>query len=162
VYPTADGTALLSAYQLPGSLDGDGNIQANEYLHLQVPLGWAIAGSGDWNTAWNWADTIPNSVGAHARFLNVIAAPSTVTSNTPVTVGRITFDSPYGYTLAGTGPLVIDVASGSATISVLQGTHQIAMPTTINVPTVASIASGAVLVISGPLNLANGSIFTTS
>src|SRR5439155_2685499 len=107
VFPTADGTALLSAYQLPGSLDGDGNIQANEFLHLFLPLGWALAGSGDWNTAWNWADATPNSVGAPARFLNVIAAPSTVTSNTPVTVGQITFDSPYGYTLAGTGPLTI-------------------------------------------------------
>src|SRR5207237_608777 len=91
-----------------------------------------------------------------------IAAPSTVTSNTPITLGRITFDSPYGYTLAGTGPLAIEVVSGSATISVLQGTHQIAMPVTINDPTVASVGGGAALVISGPLTLANGSTFTTT
>ncbi len=162
VYPTADGTALLPADQLPGSLDNDGNIQAAEYLHLMLPMGWAIAGSGDWNTAWNWAEAIPNGTGAHAKFLNVIAAPATVSADTSVTVGQITFDSPYGYTLAGSGQLNIDVASGSAAINVNQGTHQIDLPASINDNTTATVASGALVRFTGSLHLLNGSILTAA
>ena len=117
-------------------------------------------GDGDWNSAWNWADVIPNSVGATARMANNIAAPSTVTTDTGVTVGQLLFDSPYGYTLAGAGSLTIDVASGSASIVVLQGTHEIRLPTMINDPTTASIASGQTLLMSKPLTVANGSMVT--
>ena len=77
--PVTSGSKGLHLYAaLPRTLDSDGNIQANEYLRLTLPLGWALGGGGDWNTAWNWCANIPNAAGANAMFLNVIATPSAV------------------------------------------------------------------------------------
>jgi hypothetical protein len=162
LYASADGGTLLYTHQLPGTLDNDGNIQANEYLRLVLPQGWALGGGGDWNTAWNWTDVIPNAAGANARFLNVIATPSTVTAATNVTAGHVFFDSPYGYTLGGSGSLTLEVTSGLASIDVGSGTQQIQLPTTVNDNTLATVAPAATLRFTGPLNLANGSILTTT
>jgi autotransporter-associated beta strand protein len=148
LYGNADGGTLLSTHQLPGTLDSDGNLQASEYLRLVLPRGWAIGGSGDWNTAWNWAESIPNSVGAHARLLNVIATPAAVNVDSAVTVGHITFSSPYGYTLAGTGSLALDFAAGESTITVTEGNHAINLPLTLNDNTAVNVVSGGALRVS--------------
>lgn len=133
VYQTADGGQLLYTYQVPGSLDNDINLQANEYLQLQVAQGWVGVTSNNWSVATNWTDaSIPNSAGAHAQFLNGIATPGTVTVDVPVTVGRITLDNTLGYTLAGSNALTMDVPSGSATISVVSGNHTISAPLIVN------------------------------
>ena len=162
LYGTANAGALLATHQLPTSLDNDGNIQAVEYLKLTLPIGWALGGGGDWNTDWNWADFTPNGVGSYARFLNTIATPSTVTTDVAKTVGQITFASPYGYTIGGTGSLTFDVASGSSTITVLAGINQIALPTTLNDNTTATLSPATILRFNGPLHLAGNVTLTTS
>jgi hypothetical protein len=119
-------------------------------------------GTGSWNVAWNWAEGVPNSVGAHARFVGNVSSATTVTSDTPVTVGQVTFNSPFSYTLAGGGTLNLDVTSGSASISVNQGTHTIAMPVSIADNATINTASLTRLSLTGPVTLANGSAMTKS
>jgi hypothetical protein len=154
VYPTADGAALLSNYQLPNSLDNDGNIQAAEYILIQLAKGWTNQGGGSWSGMANWADgIIPGGAlsgpGAHADLLGAITAPSTITLNSAVTIGQLTFDNTNSYTLGGPGSIVMDVASGSAS-------------TSFNDNTTATVASGADLILQSPIVLANGSTLTTT
>ena len=71
-------------------------------------------------TSEQFATTVP---GTYGSIINTIATASTVTTATPVTVGQITFSSPYGFTLGGAGSLTLDVAGGSAAINVNAGTN---------------------------------------
>jgi hypothetical protein len=162
LYGSADGGTLLSTHQLPGTLDSDGNLQAGEYLKLTLPVGWALGGGGDWNTGWNWADATPSGADKHARLLNVIATPSTISSATNITVGHITFASPYGYTLAGDGAITFDVASGNSQINVVAGVNQINLPMTLSDNTIATLSPATILRFNGALNLSANVTLMTS
>ena len=55
---------------------------------------WKGPGGGSYNLASNWTNNIvPNGVDATANFLENIAAPSTVTLDSPVTLGTLNFSS---------------------------------------------------------------------
>lgn len=161
LYQTADGGALLSTHQVPGSLDGDGNLQANEYYRYVLPQGWMETGTGSWNVAWNWAEGVPNSVGAHARFLNNVTAPTSVSTDTPVTAGQMTFSSAFAYTLSGGGTINLDSSSGSATINVNLGTHTIQNPVRFVDNTTISAMAGTRLNLVGAVNIADATVTTT-
>lgn len=124
---------------------------------------WKLNGSGDWNTAGNWANiAVPNAVDAVANLTNVITSNQTIYTNTPVTVGTLNINSPNTYVLAGAGSLTMDVSTGSANIKVDAGSQKINLPLTLNDNTTATIAAGATLTIADPLTLANGSTLTAA
>ncbi len=121
------------------------------------PNSWAISGSGDWTNEANWADDIePNGVGAQAMFLRTITSPETVYTNSPVTVGSMTFDNVFTYVIGGAGSLTLQVSAGDANITVNHGSHEIDLPMTIASNTVFDVASGAALVIDNPMTIDPG------
>lgn len=159
LFTSPDGGTLLPAYGIPISADGNGNLNANEYIKIALPQGWQQLGTGSWSVAFNWAEGTPNAVGAHAKFLNISTTSTNVNVDTNVTVGQMTFDSPATYTVSGAGSINLDVASGVAAISVHQGAHLIAAAMTMSDSTNVNVATGASLGIGTTLTLANGSTF---
>ena len=109
---------------------------------------WKGPGGGSYNLASNWANNaVPNGVDAIANFSRNITAPSTVTLDSPVTLGTLVLNSPQSYTIAGAANLILQ-SSGTASINVLTGNHEISVPVVINSDTVINAA--------GTLNLSGG------
>lgn len=115
--------------------------------------GWALNGSGDWNSASNWYSPVPNAVDAVANFGGAITSAQTVYANIPITLGTLRFDNSSSYLIAGQGSLTIDVSTGAGSIDVLQGSHKINLPLTLADSTTVNVASGANLRISDPLTM---------
>jgi uncharacterized protein YjbI with pentapeptide repeats len=113
------------------------------------PSTWKGPGGGSFNLASNWKNgSVPNGVDAIASFSENITAPSTVTLDSPVTLGILNFNSSQSYTLAGTGSVTLQVSSGTASINVQAGNHEISVPVVMNSDTVVSGA--------GTLDLSGG------
>lgn len=115
---------------------------------------WAVNGSGDWNVAGNWAlGSIPQGVDASAEFLGIITAPSTVYTDVPRVLGNIVFDNANTYVITGAGSLTMQVGSGSAQITVTQGTQKINLPLHLASNTTANVNTAATLLIADPVVL---------
>src|SRR6185295_9326085 len=57
-----------------------------------------------WNQPLNWVGGVPNATGAQVNFWRTLTANRTITLDGSKTLGKLTFDSPYSYTIApGTG-----------------------------------------------------------
>ena len=122
---------------------------------------WIVNGSGDWNASGNWANgVVPNAVGATAEFFGAITSAQTVFTNTPVTVGTVSFNNANTYVIAGAGSMTLQVATGNARVSVEAGTHKINLPLRIASNTVFNAASGATLKISDPVTVNPGRTIT--
>ncbi len=123
---------------------------------------WSVDASGNWNEPAYWTGGVPNAVDATALFGSAITQPQTVTVDSPVTVGAITFDNANAYTLAGTSTLTLDVTSGSASISVLSGSHTISAPLALADNTTVSVVAGQTLSVSHVrgqgLSIASGTV----
>lgn len=78
-----------------------------------------------------------------------------------VTVKGLQFDNANTYTVGGTGSLTLEADSGSASIDVLQGSHQIQQEVILNSNTDATAAGGSQLDINGHLDV-NGNILAIS
>jgi photosystem II stability/assembly factor-like uncharacterized protein len=116
---------------------------------------WSLNGSGNWSSASNWSDGVPNGIGAEATLSSVITAPRTITLDTPVTVGTLHFDSASSYTLGGTHTLTMRGGS-NAVIDVRLGSHQIVTALNLPVDLTINVAPGTVLSISSELSCAAG------
>jgi autotransporter-associated beta strand protein len=114
---------------------------------------WAGPGSGDWNNAGSWTSSIPNAAGAEARFGANINADSTVTLNSPITVGSLEFAGANLYTLAGPNTLT------------LNGTGVVNVPTLASGTEISAVVGGSsgltkdgagLLVLSGANTFSGG------
>ena len=126
---------------------------------------WIATSSGGWLSASNWQNgLVPNAVGAVANFNNSILGPSNVTiAGAGVTSGTVKFNSPtQSYTVDGTGALTLDVATGTAAITVTAGSHAITAPVIMKDSTVVSVAPTQTLTLGGALTLATGSQLSTA
>jgi hypothetical protein len=139
---------MLEDFYDSGNTVGDvffDNIQLVAVSNASI---WKGPGDGSFNQASNWTNNlVPNSVDATASFLGNITASSTVTLDSPVTLGIVNFDSTPSYTLAGTGTITFQASSGNASLNVISGNHQIGVPVVINSDTV--ISGGGTLELSG-------------
>ena len=117
--------------------DADG---FNIAWHFDPPSStWKGPGGGSFNSTSNWTNSgVPNGVDATANFSTNITGPSIVTLDSPVTLGTIIFNSPQSYTIAGASNLTLQVSSGTTTIDLQNGSHEIIVPVTINSDTVIS------------------------
>ena len=94
---------------------------------------WNNAGGGNWGTPGNWTAAIPNAVSASASFGGggtPIGVPATIVLDGAKTVGSLTFDNAtLGFALASgvAGALTLDNGASAASITVLSGTHAIAV-----------------------------------
>jgi autotransporter-associated beta strand protein len=131
---------------------------------------WIAATSGSWNTGSNWSTnpTVPSGVGVVALLGTGATSPTTISLDSPQTLGLLTFASStaeYTLTPGSNGSLTLDPApngNGGGTtggqIIVLSGTHSIAAPLLIsNSAAYVSITSGGSLDISGDITEAGGS-----
>jgi hypothetical protein len=113
---------------------------------------WNADADGNWSAAANWTGGVPNAAGAVAIFGDSVTQPRTIAVDTPVTVGRINFESASAYTIAGTNAIIFDLAVGEAHINVANGSHSISAPVTLADPTIMNVAAASNLSITGALN----------
>src|SRR4051812_41288487 len=80
-----------------------------------------------WSEQLNWLGGVPNAPGAEVNFWRTLTASRTVTLDGSKTVGKMTFDSPFNYTItAGTGgSIVFNNTASAATLTSSQGNHTI-------------------------------------
>jgi probable HAF family extracellular repeat protein len=161
--PANSGWNLLNATAIndDGQIVGDGADHGQVHAFLLSPVvlpgTWATSGSGDWNVAGNWSETVvPNGANLTVDFLGSITSASTVYSNTPVTAGTIKFISTSKYVIAGAGSLTLQVSTGNALLEVDQGNQEINLPLTIASNTIFDVSSGSTLVIADPVSINSG------
>jgi hypothetical protein len=115
------------------------------------PSTWNGPGGGSFNLASNWSNkSIPNGVDAIANFSTNITALSTVTLDSPVTLGTLNFNSLQSYTIAGASSLTLQTSSGNASINVQAGSHEISVPIMLNSDTV--INGPGIIELSGGIS----------
>jgi polyhydroxybutyrate depolymerase len=113
---------------------------------------WNVDADGDWSLAANWSAAVPNTADARAVLGGAISQPRTVSLDVPIQLGRVTFDSARGYTVAGANTLTISASTG-AQINVARGSHTIGAPVRLADDTVISVSSAdSNLSITGGLN----------
>ena len=117
---------------------------------------WASSGAGDWNTASNWTNGVPNAVGAEADLLSALTANHTVYTDIPITLGTLNINNSNTYVIAGAGSLTMQASSGSAAIIVQAGTQKINLPLIIASNTNLNVSSGATLLVSDPVTINAG------
>jgi hypothetical protein len=120
--------------------------QRSEAINYLYPNQWCGPLGGSYNTDANWSGTIvvpelpgtqpvpvpksPNGRDAVANFLDNLYADSTITLDSPATVGTINFKSVPRYTLAGPSALTLQ-GSTTAQINISLGNHTISAPLVI-------------------------------
>jgi len=115
-----------------------------------APNQWVLDANGTWSAGGNWNGPIPNGVGAVANLFRRATGPRTIMLSAPTTLGTLTIDNSSSYTIAGTAQLTMDVASGSASVNVVnRGSHIIAAPFAMADPTNIFVDVGSTLTFSG-------------
>jgi hypothetical protein len=136
------------------------------YFEVTVPLPqrtWIKSTSGDWNASANWSSNVPNAPGATALLATAISSAQSIYTNTAVTVGSLTIDSPQTYVITGAGSLNLQASVGttsSAAINVVRGSHKIDLPLNIISNTTVDVSVGASLAIADPMTLTGGTTLT--
>lgn len=127
LYGNADGGALLATHQVPASVNGDGNLDATEYVKITLPQPeWTGSSTGNWSNKQAWIlDTVPNGAGMTAKLYSRATTGAAVTLDQNVTLNRLELDNPQTYQIvAGSTPTSITFAGTSAkAIDVLSGGH---------------------------------------
>ncbi|MEX2140423.1 MAG: PEP-CTERM sorting domain-containing protein [Pirellulales bacterium] len=115
---------------------------------------WSADADGAWSAAANWNGSVPNLAGSVVILGGATTQPRTVTLDSPITVGRVNFESGQPYTIAGTNPLTLDLTVGDAQIFVGAGNHTISAPVTLANPTIINVAGPtSSLSMTGALNV---------
>jgi hypothetical protein len=125
-------------------------------------VSWAANNSGNWATGANWTlGAAPNSSVTVGTFGSVITSPQTVFLNTGAIAKGIVFDTTSKVAVGGPAILTLEALSGNASISVLQGSHEVQTQITLQSNTDASAATGTSVALNGVLNL-NGKTLNVS
>jgi autotransporter-associated beta strand protein len=83
---------------------------------------WIAPGSGAWTDAANWNTAPANAPATQVLFGNALGVAATVSLGSAATVGSMTFDAPFTYTLSGSG-LTFGTSGTPGSIAVQQGAH---------------------------------------
>jgi BNR repeat-containing family member len=130
--------------------------EAAYFAGLSNASAWNVNGRGDWNTQSNWNGQIPNGVGLEADLFGVITNPDSLSIDQPITLGTLHFNSAKMYTLAGTGSMTVQVASGSGLIQNDQGAQDVNVPVTFASNSSINVAAGATLVFTSAVTVNPG------
>jgi len=132
-----------------GTLDPAYSSQDYTFLLSMSPANqWALSGDGSYNQSANWTNNrVPGGVNALANFVGGISGASTLTVDSPVTVGTINFDNAHSYTISGTASITLQSSGGPAQIDVQQGEHTITAPLSAPGGLTVDTAQGTVLSI---------------
>jgi hypothetical protein len=117
-------------------------------------VSWVANASGNWATDTNWTpNAAPNATNMVGTIGSVVTSPQTIYLNAAAKAKGLVFDTTSKVAVAGTSPLTLESNSGNASLSVLQGSHELQTQLTLNTNTDMSAASGTSLDINGVLNL---------
>ena len=110
-----------------------------------------------WSQPLNWIGGVPNANGAQANFWRTLTTNRAITLDGSKTVGTLTFDSPYSFTInPGTGgSLILNNSGSAAALTSNQGSHTIATSVQLTDSLNATIIAGA-FTISGDVSGAGG------
>ena len=112
---------------------------------------WNNTGGGNWSESGKWDVSIPDANTHVADFTTQLAAPSTVTVDSPRTVRSMTFTSTNGYTIAGSNAITMtSLTTGIfGSLKVNSGSHTVSAPLVLNRPTNINVVnSGSTLTLS--------------
>jgi hypothetical protein len=112
------------------------------YIGISPQWQWNINGGGSWTNSSNWSLALPNGMDMQANFYGKITSPQTITVDSDVTAGTISFDNANRYTLVGPGRINLQVSGGEAQINVSTGSHTIAAPMTLHNDTSVTVWQG--------------------
>jgi autotransporter-associated beta strand protein len=115
-------------------------------------------GTGNWSVATNWlSNTIPSVAGDTAT-LGVGSEVSTVTLDTNISLGGITYTNPNSFIIAAAGKtLTLDNKGGGATIAVNSGTsNSIAPAVSLNDKATINVAGNMSLTVGGIISSTGG------
>ena len=122
---------------------------------LSVSVGgntWTHDGNGNWSTLADWSGNpnIPRLPGDSA-LLGVGSALTTITLDTNVSMGGISFTNPNSFIIANAGrTLTLTNLYGTAAVNVTAGqANAIAAPVVLNTPSIVAESTGGTLGISG-------------
>jgi hypothetical protein len=120
---------------------------------------WKTDGGGLWGVDSNWIGGVPDAIGEAANFTDALTspnAPAHVQLDVLRTVGSLKFDNANTYILEpGTGgSLRLDNGAAEAIVTVLTGSHIVAVPVEAASDTNIRIAGGASLSISADVSVA--------
>ncbi len=137
-----------------------------------------------WSEQLNWIGGVPNAPGAVANFFRTNTAARTITLDGSQTVGSMSFNSSFGYTITpgSGGTLTLNNGGAGAGVIVPVGTHAINVPValadnvTFNVTSSLSLGAGltnnsgrsitktggGTLTITGTQSHSAGAMFTAS
>lgn len=103
-----------------------------------------------WSQPLNWLGGVPNATGAQVNFWRTLTANRTITLDGTKTVGTMTFDSPFSYTISpgSGGSIVFNNGAAVATLTSSQGNHTIATPVQLASNVNATVSAGT-FTISG-------------
>jgi hypothetical protein len=104
---------------------------AQTYLAIGPQIMWQHSGGGSWSNSSNWAVVLPNGEDMQANFYGSITSAATISVDSAVTVGRITFDNANSYTLSGSNSITLSDSTDAAQINVRSGSHTIATPVSL-------------------------------
>ena len=146
--PTFTGAGLAGG--TAGTISSDG---VNVYLTVGVAGNtWTHDGNGSWSTPANWSGNpaIPSVPGDFAVF-GVGAALTTVTLDTNVAIGGITFTNPNSFVVTGSGKTVtLTNGAVSPSLNAFGGqSNLITVPVVLNGTVVTYGAAGSAVGISG-------------
>lgn len=133
---------------------------ANPYVSISeaiVPM-WNVDNDGNWTTAGNWSQGVPNSAAARANFLGAIHTARTVNVDTAVTLLTARFENDNAYTLAGSGSLRFVEANSQ--IRVDAGSHRIDVAVNADNSLLLDVNAGASIRI-GAFGSAGGNVSKT-
>ncbi len=146
-----------------------GEDQRGEAINYLYPNQWSGPLGGSYSNVSNWSGTIqvgnivpipqvPNGVDAVARFYDNLYSSDTITIDSPVTLGTVSFASVPSYTLAGPATLTLQ-SSTTAQINLTTGNHTISAP--LNLVSSAIVAAGQnTLTFAGAQTWGSGTTLT--
>ena len=123
---------------------------------------WNLDADGNWNVDANWTPaTFPNGTSDVATFSNITTAVRTVTLGQLITVGSVSFDSPFGYIITGADQLNFNNA-GTASINLTNtngnGINTISAPMVLTNDVIMTHSSPSDFTLSGAISGAEGII----
>jgi hypothetical protein len=125
-------------------------------------VSWVNNASGNWATATNWTpNSAPNANNMIATIGSAVTSPQTIFLNSPALAKGLVFDTTSKVAVAGPSILTLEASTGSASLTVNQGSHELQTQLTLNDTTNASAAAGTSLDLNGVLNL-NGQTLNIS
>jgi len=121
---------------------------------------WTSPLGGSWSETAKWSNGVANGIDGEARLSTSIVAPSRINLDTPVTLGKLRFESTNEYNVSGPGTLRMNGTGAGAQINVVSGSHVISAQLVSASNLQVNVAAGNQLVTTGRLDNSAGKIIT--